>query len=253
MTAGRGRHAGWVGLTLVAAFAAVSWTAGCASTRAVPGTAPVAAGAPLVAHSAMPSAAQLKAALLAPSDMGSAFTLQPAEPPTDGSGGSAGAGGSGSSGGTGASGGGKTTVSGCPQLQILLSVGSSPSATDQGVTYQAGQTGPTVGESLLTASPAALAAAYADDKAALESCRHLEITSDGTGFALTLTPITFGGPQSAAVRMDGTLQGLQINAYLAIDDVGPAELAYFYLQVGSGSSQVASHYYRVADAKARQL
>jgi hypothetical protein len=176
--------------------------------------------------------------------MGSAFTEQPAAPPANGA--SPTGGSTGPSGGTG-------TVSGCPQLQILLTVGSSASATDQGVTYQAGEVGPIVGESLITAQPGPLAAAYADDRSALESCRRLAVESDGESFSLALTPITFGGAQSAAVRMDGTLEGVQIDAYLAIDDVGPAELAYFYLQVGSGSSQVAAYYYRVADAKAHRL
>ena len=87
---------------------------------------------------------------------------------------------------------------------------------------------------------------------AMKSCKHMEIDSNGETFTLTLSPIAFGGPKSAAVRMDGTLQGVQIDAYLAIDRVGPAELAYFFLQVGSGSSQVASFYFRLADAKAQQ-
>jgi hypothetical protein len=185
----------------------------------------------------------LQAALLAPADMGSAFVRQSASGPANGSGGP---GGSGNSAGPGS-----TTVTGCPQLQALLSAGASTSATDQGVTYQAGGYGPTVAESLITASPTQLAHTYSDDRSALASCKHLEITTGGSTLALTLTPITFGGPQSAAVRMDGTLQGVQIDSYLAIDRAGPAELAYFFLQVGSGSSQVASYYFRVADAKAQ--
>jgi hypothetical protein len=248
MTAGLDSRSGWAALGL--GTAVVLAVAGCAD--AAPGlgdAAPVAAGAAATAGSAaasasarpgMPSAARLKAALLAPGDMGSAFAEQPAATPAP------------TGGATGQSG-GTDTASGCPQLQILFTVGSSMSATDQGVTYQAGEVGPIVGESLITAQPKALAAAYADDRAALESCRKLEVDADGETLALTLTPITFGGPQSAAVRMDGTLEGVQVDAYMAIDDVGPAELAYFYLQVGSGSSQVAAYYYRAADAKAHQL
>jgi hypothetical protein len=253
MTVGR-RRAGWTALGLGATLALA---AGCApagpaawdAAAAPAGTAAAGQGATeaagatgtpgtTAAQPGVPSAARLKAALLAPHDMGSAFAEQPTPTPNT-------APDSGSSGGT--------TVTGCPQLQILLGVGTSPSAADQGVTYQAGEFGPTLGESLITAPPAALAAAYSDDRSALVSCKRLEFESDGVAFGLALSPISFGGPQSAAVRMDGTLEGVQVDAYLAIDDVGPAELVYFYLQVGEGSSQVASYYYRLADAKARQL
>jgi hypothetical protein len=244
MTAGLDSRSGWAVLGL--GTAVVLAVAGCADAAPGPGdAAPVAPGATAGAAAAsasarpgIPSAARLRAALLAPGDMGSAFAEQPAVTPTGGA--------TGRSGGT-------DTASGCPQLQILFTVGKSVSATDQGVTYQAGEVGPIVGESLITAQPKALAAAYADDRAALETCKHLAVNADGETLALTLTPITFGGPRSAAVRMDGTLEGVQVDAYMAIDDVGPAELAYFYLQVGSGSSQVAMYYYGAADAKAHQL
>lgn len=232
--AGRARRGGWtcaVGLGTAAALLA----AGCAAAEpAARDATPAASAAPAQAPG-LPSAAQLQAALLAPADMGSAFTRQPAESPDTGSGSSS-----------------STTVSGCPQLRFLVSVGAALSPADQGVTYQAGEVGPTIAESLITAPSADLARAYADDVAAMRSCKHLEIDAEGSALPLTLSPITFGGPQSAAVRMDGTLQGVQINAYLALDRIGPTELAYFFLQVGSGSSQVASYYFRLADAKAEQ-
>jgi hypothetical protein len=231
--AGRARRGGWtcvVGLGTAAALLA----AGCAAAEPTARDATPAASTAPAQASGLPSAAQLQAALLAPADMGSAFTRQPTESPS----------GSGSS--------SSTTVAGCPQLQFLVSVGAALSPADQGVTYQAGEVGPTIAESLITAPSADLAHAYADDVAAMRSCKHLEVDADGTALPLTLSPITFGSPQSAAVRMDGTLQGVQINAYLALDRIGPTELAYFFLQVGSGSSQVAAYYFRVADAKAEQ-
>lgn len=238
---GRAIRAGWmaaVGLGTAAALLVAGCAEGAPALRdAAPAASPSAAPA---RTSGLPSTAQLQAALLAPTDMGSAFTRQPTESPSAGSGSS----GSGSS--------GTTTVTGCPQLQFLTGVGASTSPTSQGVTYQAGDYGPTVSESLITAPTADLEHTYSDDVSAMKSCKHMEINSNGETFTLTLSPIAFGGPKSAAVRMDGTLQGVQIDAYLAIDRVGPAELAYFFLQVGSGSSQVASFYFRLADAKAQQ-
>jgi hypothetical protein len=239
MTAGRGRRAGAVALGLAAVIASgASCTASAPEARdARDATAVPSATAAAATQPGVPSTAQLKTALLAPADMGSSFTQLPNET---------------SSGGTHTN---TPTVTGCPQLEFVLSVGSSTSPTDQGVTYQAGEVGPTVAESLITAPPRQLAATYADDRAALISCKQLTIHSQGgVNLTLKLTPISFGGPQSAAAQMDGTLQGVRVNAYLAIDDVGRAELAYFFVQVGSTSSQVAAHYFQVADAKAaRQL
>ena len=229
MTAGRGRRSRTAARGVAAAtVAAAALTAGAVTA----GASPAAAATPAPA---VPSTAQLKAALLAPADMGSAFTLQPTAPPPSGSGTA-------------------STVTGCPQLQFLLTVGSSPSATNQGVTYQAGEAGPTVGESLSTAPPQTLASTYADNRSALTSCKQLTVKADELNLTLKLTPMSLGGgPQAAAARMDGTLQGVQINGYLAIDDVGRAEMTYLFLQVGGSTSQVAAHYYQVADAKARQL
>lgn len=242
--AGRMISTGWPGVSLGVVAALLA--AGCAAASPAPREASAAASSPsaspptVPAHvTGPPSAAQLKAALLAPTDMGSSFTQEPMQ------GALGGASGSGSS--------GSTSVIGCPQLRVPLSAGATTSATDQGIVFQAGQTGPVVAESLITAPAAQLDHAYADDKAALQSCTHLQISSNGTSITLTLSPLTFGGPQSAAVRMDGTVQGVQVNAYLAIDHVGPAELTYFFLQVESGSSQLASYYFRLADAKAQQL
>jgi hypothetical protein len=228
-------RAGWAAWAVVGLCAAGALTAaGCAPDGAdpsadAPGMTPAARRE---AHPSTPGAAQLKAALLAPSDMGSAFAAQP--PPTSG----------------------HTPVSGCAQLDILLSVGVSLGPGDQGVTYQATDFGPTVGESLMTApAGTTVAAVYAEDRAALASCRNLKITAEsGVTFEVALTPATLGSPKtpSTAVRMDGTLEGVQIDGYLVLDDVGPAELAYLYVQIADGSAQLASRYFERADARARE-
>lgn len=200
------------------------------------------------AQSEQPSSAdprELSAALLSGTDMGSNFSLLP-EP--TGSAATAGAG----KAATTATGTGTTSVTGCPQLGILRNVGTTLGQDEQGVTYQSVDGLPVVGESLRTDAGARLAADYAADRAALTACTGLTIATDGTVFDLKLTHVALGGVKSAtAVRLDGTLEGVQVNGYLALDDVGPAELAYLFLQVGTGAPQPAVYYFERADAKAR--
>jgi len=235
---GRRRTTGrvtWAVAGLCAAFALTA--AGCATDAADPAAdaADTASVAQRSSGAPPPGTAQLQAALLAPSDMGSAFTAQ-SPPPTP-------------------SARGTTSVSGCAQLDILLSVGVSLGPANRGVTYQAADSGPFVGESLMTApAGTTVAAVYAEDRAAMASCKNVKISEGGVAFAATLTPVALGGPkaQSAAVRVDGTLEGVRIDGLLALDDVGPAEMAYLYVQIADGSSQLASHYFEQADAKARR-
>jgi hypothetical protein len=180
---------------------------------------------------------ELSAALLSPADMGSNFSALPKQAPA----------GSGT-----APGSGPTSVTGCPQLGILGGVGVTTAPDDQGVAYQAADETPLVGESLRTAPAAVLAADYAEDRAALATCRQLHITVQGTGLDVTLTHVGLGRVKSAAaVRLDGMLEGVQIDGYLALDDVGPAELAFLFLQIGTASPQPAVYYFEHADAKAR--
>ena len=177
----------------------------------------------------LPTSAQLKAALLTAADLGPSFASSTS---TDTSG---------------------TTVSGCPALATLLNGSTSAGQTSQEADYSAGDTGPFVGESLMTEPAAALDADYAQTKAALTSCTALSITSGSVTLDFTLTPIHFGDPGSAAVRMDATVQGVQVNGYIAIQHLGSVVLTFYYFQLASGSSQTAYQYYTQAVSKARSV
>jgi hypothetical protein len=186
----------------------------------------------------------LSAALLSRADMGSNFSLLPAPPGSTAAAGN----GSGTRAGSGAA-----SVTGCPQLGVLGSVGATLAQDDQGVTYRPAGGTPLVAESLRTAPGAALAAEYAEDRAALTTCRGLSIKVQGIDLSVMLTQVGLGEVRSAtAVRLDGILEGVQVDGYLVLDDVGPAELAYLFLQVGTGSPQLATYYFEQADGKARR-
>ncbi|MDJ0347095.1 hypothetical protein QMK19_36975 [Streptomyces sp. H10-C2] len=81
----------------------------------------------------------------------------------------------------------------------------------------------------------------------------MTFASDNTTLVFTLSPIRFGGPGATAARLDSTYQGVQVNGYLAVEKLGPVVMVYFFYQVGSGSSQLASQYYRQAVTKAQRV
>jgi hypothetical protein len=223
-------------LPAIAAVAAILGVAatGCGTstgTGAQSSTATTSSSPPAAAtSSALPSAAQLESALLTPGDLGTGFTT---EPPTAGSGTSDNA-----------------TTSDCQGIENLVNGTPGVQETEQESDLTGGQTGPFVEEILLTEPTHALAQDYARDEAALTSCTTLTISEDATTLTLTLSPIHFGGPGTTSVRMDGTLDGIQVNGYIAIDRLGSVELGYIYFQLESGSSQLASDYFTLAVAKA---
>ena len=179
---------------------------------------------------ALPSAATLQAALLTADDLGAAFST-----PTD----------------TDSTDSGSTSVTGCPALEPLLAGTPGAGQEQQQTSLQAGDQGPFIDEALLAESSTALASGYARDRAAIESCKTLDMTSGGTELDFTLSPIKFAPANSAAVRLDGTYDGVETNGYLAVADIGNVELDYFYLQLDSGSSQLASYFFTEAVSKAQ--
>ncbi|HEV2634584.1 MAG TPA: hypothetical protein VGX23_05525 [Actinocrinis sp.] len=191
-----------------------------------PGAAPAAVPA---ASPALPSTDTLQAALLTATDLGQTFSTSTDDTATDG----------------------PTTYGGCKALQPLLNGASGTDQTEQGTELQVGDNGPFLTEGLLAETPAKLTADYARDSAALKICKTLSITSDDTTLDFTLSPITFTPGPSAAVRLDGTVNGVQTNGYLAVGNLGDVEVQYFYLQVGSGSSQLASSFFTKAVTKAQ--
>jgi hypothetical protein len=69
---------------------------------------------------------------------------------------------------------------------------------------------------------------------------------------LQASPINFA-PAATAVRLDGQLQGVQINGYLVADQLRPTTtLLFFFLQSNSGSSQEAFVLFQRAQQKAQQ-
>jgi hypothetical protein len=147
-----------------------------------------------------------------------------------------------------------TTASGCEPLADMLNASSGNTGTQVEADFSAGDQGPYLEETLTTAADqVALADSYEQVRAAMAQCSSLTFHSEG-GAVLTFdaSPMTFGGPGSAALRLDGTYQGVQVNGYLAVERIGPVLLTYVYFQIGSGSSQLAVAYYAQAAAKVRQ-
>ncbi|BBA99500.1 hypothetical protein RVR_6147 [Actinacidiphila reveromycinica] len=203
--------------------AAVLTAAAVAGGTALAGTA--AATAPR--GTGTPGPAELRSALLTPSDTG----MNGAQS---------------TGGGSGVAGDG---VSGCPALVKVLKAPPGPGT--QEADFTGGRSGPLLSEQLTAGSSASGAAAYARDKAALTTCRDLTLTSDGTELALKLTPIRFGDGRTAATRMDGELSGVPVNGYLAFGRVGPVLVGYMFFQVSDTSSRLASALYRKAVDKVR--
>jgi hypothetical protein len=192
-----------------------------------------AAAAAATAAPAPPDATQLHSALLTAADLGPSFSAL-----------------------TGAGGGSPSTVAGCEALTPLLTGAPAgapnPDEIQQDASLQAGQNGPFIDEALLTEAPAAVAADYARNSAALKSCKAVSLSSGGTTLDFKLSPITFApAASSTATRMDGSLDGVEINGYLAVSNLGGVEAEYFYLQFDNGSSQLASHFFTMGVDKAR--
>lgn len=228
---GRGRVTGAAAPALgalLAAALAVGAT-GCGGTQATGGHsgAQPAAGAGATPGSAgAPDPGRLKAALLTSRDIG--LQSSPNSP---------------------ASGGG-LAVSGCEPLSTMLGAPVPAGETQEQAAFVGDAAGgPFVQEVLTTEAQSRMTADYAKLRGALAACRSLTFTVGGTKLTMALTPINLGGAGSAAKRMDTTVQGVEVNGYLAVDRIGPVVLGYAYMQAGSGSSQLASYYYRQAVAK----
>jgi hypothetical protein len=222
-------------LALAAGAAACSGGGSHGTGGATPTTSATATGA-----EGLPSAADLKSALLTSHDIG-----LPSVPPSP------------SSGTTAATGTGGYGITGCAPLAALLTepLPSTTSAgqVEQDVVFSGGGAGPFVAEALTAEAPDRLAADYAKADKALAACRSVTFTSGTTRLTFELTPIMFGGPGSSGARMDSTYEGVQVNGYLAFQRIGPVIMAYYFFQVGGGSSQLAAAYYRQAADKADRV
>ena len=178
---------------------------------------------------ALPSADQLKSALLGVDDLGPDYT----EAPTPDS---------------------PSPVTGCDALSALITMhATAPGpATPQAETELDGQDGsPMVTESLTAEDPGRLTTDFNTATDAFKTCHTITFnagTEDSVTF--TVTPVTLGDRQDApAVRLDGTLAGVQLNAFVGIERFGTVGMVYGFFQRESSDAQTASMQYRTAVAK----
>ncbi|MFI9359523.1 hypothetical protein ACIG5E_00435 [Kitasatospora sp. NPDC053057] len=218
-------------LTVAVLVAAATLGPACAA-----GAADVADDAPA---QALPSADQLKSALLTVNDLGPGYT----EVPTTGS--------PSPSPSPSAN---PTPVSGCDALSALINMhATAPGpATPHAETELDGQDGnPMVTESLTAEDPARLATDLNTATDAFKTCHTITFNA-GTeeSVTFTVTPVTLGDRQDApAVRLDGTLAGVQLNAYVGIERFGTVGMVYGFFQRQGSDGQTASMQYRTAVAK----
>lgn len=226
----RSRRRGFTG-TIAASLIIAAAAAGCGSSGPATSSSPTPGGhttsSPQTSSPRLPTSEQLSSALLTASDLGPGYSAT-----TDTS--------------------SDTTPSGCSALDALnASASPKPGKIEQDAEFVNGDTGPFVFESLITEPLATLKSDDAAARAALASCKELTIPS--AGLTLSLTPISFGGADSTAARMDGEIEGTQVNGYLAFERLGTTELVFTFFQLGSGSSQLASTYYTDAVQKAEKV
>ncbi|MFH9349001.1 hypothetical protein [Kitasatospora sp. NPDC017646] len=184
---------------------------------------------------ALPTADQLKSALLSVNDLGPAYTGAPA----------------GESPGPSAN---PTPVSGCDALDALINMhATAPGpATPRAETELDGQDGnPMVTESLTAEDPARLTTDFDTATDAFRTCHTITFnagTEDSATF--TVTPVALGDRQDApAVRLDGTIAGVRLSAYLGVERFGTVGMVYGFFQREASDAQTASAQYRTAVAK----
>lgn len=182
----------------------------------------------------VPSADQLHGALLSASDLGPDFTAQPSDTssPTD-----------------------TSAPTGCSTLTNLMNAAPSRSPNpaqgpDAQVILQGGQSGPFVGEFLSARPQSVLDRNYPAVVNALRACQELNFPTGTTQVPFHLADFDMGSPGTTAKHMTGTVQGVPVNGYLAVDRISPTvAMVYLYLEVAGDSPQTAKGYFSQAVAK----
>lgn len=183
---------------------------------------------------AVPSADQLRSSLLAAADLGPDFTAQPGDTtaPTN-----------------------TSAPTGCSALTDLMSQAPSRSPNpaqgpDAQVILQGGQTGPFVGEFLSARPQPVLDRNYPAVVKALRTCQELNFPTGNTQVPFQLSDFDMGAAGATAKHLSGTVQGVPINGYLAVDRLTPTvALVYLYLEVAGDSPQTAKTYFDQAVSK----
>ncbi|MFJ8621374.1 hypothetical protein ACIRD3_00840 [Kitasatospora sp. NPDC093550] len=183
----------------------------------------------------LPSADQLKSALLTVADVGPGFTEVPAtqSPGPEEN---------------------PTPVSGCDALSALINMHAtqpSPANPRAETEFDGPDGNPMVTEALAAEAPDQLAADFNTAADAFRTCHTITFNAgieDTVTF--TVTPVTLGDRQDApAVRLDGTLDGVPLNAFLGVERFGTVAMAFGYFQREGSDPQAASMQYRTAVAK----
>ncbi|WP_152648863.1 hypothetical protein [Streptacidiphilus anmyonensis] len=182
----------------------------------------------------VPTPDLLQSSLLSASDLGPDFTAQPGDTstPTDSSG-----------------------PSGCSALTDLMNQAPSASPNpaqgpDAQVILEGGQTGPFVGEFLTGRPQSVLDRNYPAVVSALHGCRQLDFPTGTTEVPFQLSDFDMGIAGASAKHLSGSVQGVPVNGYLAVDRLGPTvAMVYLYLEIAGDSPQTAKTYFDQAVAK----
>ncbi len=164
----------------------------------------------------MPTARQLRSALLTAAELGPAFVA-------------------------GSSGDGDTATShtGCASLDALTELAGSSVAE---VAFAGGDSGPFVSESLRGGSASRLHQRFVAVTTALAACKQVRIPLDSNRFVdLRVGPFDFGrlGDETAGARMDGEIEGTPIVLFLALTRIGAVGMSYMYQDMNNTGSQLA--------------
>ncbi|MFJ6619206.1 hypothetical protein ACIQOW_16700 [Kitasatospora sp. NPDC091335] len=183
----------------------------------------------------LPTADQLKPALLTPADLGPGYTaISVTQSPSPG--------------------GNQTPVTGCAALSDLINMHATqtgPQVTHAAVELDGPDGNPMVTQALAAESSDRLTADFKNATDALKSCHSITFeagTQDSVTF--TVSPVTLGDRKDApAVHLDGTLAGVQLNGYVGIERFGTVTMLFGYFERQGSNEQTASMQYRTAVAK----
>ncbi|MGW7445531.1 hypothetical protein [Kitasatospora sp. NPDC054795] len=185
----------------------------------------------------LPSADQLKSALLTAADLGPGHTEIPVtQSPSPGPSGN------------------PTPVTGCAALSALINMRATQTGTNTShaaVELDGPDGNPMTTQVLAAEAPDQLTADFNTVTDALKTCHSITFnggTDDEVTF--TVTPVTLGDRKDApAVHLDGTLAGVRLNGYVGIERFGTVAMAFGFFERQATSEQAASMQYRTAVAK----
>ncbi|MFE7595116.1 hypothetical protein ACFU6K_37520 [Kitasatospora sp. NPDC057512] len=188
----------------------------------------------------LPSADQLKSALLTAADLGPGWTETPVTQSPSAS--------------PGPSESPSSPVTGCAALSALINmyVTRPGAAIPRAETELDGPNGNPMVTQALAAEPSdRLATDFNSAVDALKTCHTITFNagpSDTVTF--TVSPVTLGDRKDApAVHLDGTLAGVRLNGYVGIERFGTVAMAFGYFERQGTNEQAASMEYRTAVAK----